>query len=308
MEGEPAGVELWVITTIFAAAMQAARTAWQKQLTGALGINGATFARFLYGFPIALIYILILSNAAGLQWPAPNLTFLGYCLVGGIAQIFATSLLIHLFTLSNFAVGTTYSKTEAVQTAIFGIVILGEPPSAAAFVAIIISVIGVFFLSLSPGRITGSSIWSAWTGRAAVVGLSSGALFGVSAVSIRAAALSLGVDGFMMPAALTLVTITALQTVIMGAYMFLRERDNLMAVVRVWRSAALVGLLGVAGSAGWFTAMTLQNAAYVRTLGQVELVFTFIASRFFFRERIRLREAIGILLIVGGILVLLQQR
>ena len=38
-------------------------------------------------------------------------------------------------------------------------------------------------------------------------------------------------------------------------------------------------------SAGWFTAMTIQNAAYVRALGQIELVFTFAASIFLFHER-----------------------
>ncbi len=301
-------MELWVWITIAAAALQAARTALQKQLTGALGTNGASFARFLYGFPLALMYGLALAGWAGFDWPAPNVSFFAYCLTGGVAQILATSLLIHLFTLSNFAVGTTYSKTEAIQTAIFGVAIFGEPLGIAAFIAIVFSVVGVVVLSLQPGRLSGRSIVAVWGGRAALIGLTSGALFGVAAVSIRAAALSLGGDGFLMPAAATLVTITAMQTAIMGVYMVWRERENLWAVFRLWRTAALIGCMGVLGSAGWFTAMTLQNAAYVRTLGQVELIFTFIASRYVFRERIRLREIIGIVLIVGGILVLIQQR
>jgi uncharacterized membrane protein len=62
------------------------------------------------------------------------------------------------------------------------------------------------------------------------------------------------------------------------------------------------------GSACWFSAFALQNAAYVRTLGQVELVFTFIASYFFFKERSSRAEIGGIVLIVTGIILLLQFR
>ena len=52
--------------------------------------------------------------------------------------------------------------------------------------------------------------------------------------------------------------------------------------------------------------MTIQNAAYVRTLGQIELVFTFIVSVLFFRERPTVLEVFGILTVIGGIVVLLQ--
>ena len=56
---------------------------------------------------------------------------------------------------------------------------------------------------------------------------------------------------------------------------------------------------------GWFTAMTIQNVAYVRALGQIELVFTFIASTVFFKEKSTGTEIVGIVLIVVGILLLL---
>ena len=74
------------------------------------------------------------------------------------------------------------------------------------------------------------------------------------------------------------------------------------------RFIIMVGITGVLGSAGWFTAMTLQNAAYVRTLGQVELILTFLASHYLFRERIRKLEVIGVLLIVASIVLLLNVR
>ncbi len=59
------------------------------------------------------------------------------------------------------------------------------------------------------------------------------------------------------------------------------------------------------GSVGWFTAMALQNAAYVRAVGQVELIFTFLTSVIVFKEKVTVNEVFGTVLIVGGILVLL---
>ena len=83
------------------------------------------------------------------------------------------------------------------------------------------------------------------------------------------------------------------------------EPGQVTATLRAWRVAAFAGASGMVASAGWFTAMTIQNAAYVRALGQIELVFTFIASTLFFRERTTPVELLGIGLVIGGILVLL---
>ena len=71
-----------------------------------------------------------------------------------------------------------------------------------------------------------------------------------------------------------------------------------------WRPSLLVGVTGVLASIFWFSAFTLQNAAYVRALGQIELIFTFIASVVFFREKINKLEFAGIIFITGGILIL----
>ncbi|MEE9291077.1 MAG: hypothetical protein V3U99_08675, partial [Alphaproteobacteria bacterium] len=46
------------------------------------------------------------------------------------------------------------------------------------------------------------------------------------------------------------------------------------------------------------SAVAIQNAAYVRALGQIELVFTFIAAQVVFRERSTRLEIGGIALIV----------
>ena len=298
-------MELWVPITIAAAFLQNLRSALQKHLKGSLSTYGATFCRFVYAAPLAIVYAALLGEGYGFEWPVPNLRFALFAMLGGVAQITATALLVYLFSLRNFAVGTTYSKTETVQTAIFGLVILGEPVSPAAAFAIGISLAGVTAISVARSALTLRSLLLGWTGRAAFVGMLSGTFFGLSAVAYRAASLSLGGEGFLMQAAFTLACVVVFQTALMAVWIRVREPGELTRVFRRWRTASLVGVAGMVGSAGWFTAMTLENAAYVRALGQVELVFTFIASYFFFRERSTGLELAGIALIVAGIVILL---
>jgi drug/metabolite transporter (DMT)-like permease len=301
-------LELWVPITIAAAFFQNLRSALQKHLKARLSTTGATFARFAYAAPLALLYAFGLATLAGFEVPRANPTFLFYAMLGGVAQITATALLVHLFSFRNFAVGTTYSKTETVQTALFGILILGEALSLGATLAILISLAGVVAISVARTDIGLRTLLLGWTEKTALIGIASGAFFGISAVSYRAAALSLGGEGFLMQAAFTLACVTLFQTVAMALYMRWREPGQLTAVWRSWRISGFVGMSGMVASACWFTAMTIQNAAYVRALGQIELLFTFAAAHFFFRERSNALELTGIGLVVAGILTLLLFR
>nr|MDJ0610208.1 EamA family transporter [Kiloniellales bacterium] len=126
-----------------------------------------------------------------------------------------------------------------------------------------------------------------------------------SAVCYRAASLSLGGEGFLVQAAFTLACVTVFQTFAMTAWFAWREPATLGRVAGSWRQAAWIGVVGVTASACWFIAMTIQNAAYVRALGQIELVFTFIASALVFRERSNRKELAGVALVVAGLLLLL---
>jgi drug/metabolite transporter (DMT)-like permease len=298
-------MELWIPITIAAAFMQNLRSALQKHLKAELSTAGATSSRFFYAVPFAAFYLAGLSLGLDRPLPTPSFAFAAYTATGGVSQILATALLVSLFSYRNFAVGTAYSKTETVQTAIFGILILGDPLGLTAGVAILISIVGVFAITLARSEEGVASVLAGLGGKAAWIGLASGALFGVSAVSYRAASLSLGGEGFLLQAAFTLACVLVLQSLLMAAYMRAREPGELTRVFKSWRLTGLVGLTGMLGSVGWFTAMTIQNAAYVRALGQIELVFTFAASYLFFHERANRTEIIGIALIVVGIVVLL---
>ncbi|MGI9417815.1 MAG: DMT family transporter [Geminicoccaceae bacterium] len=298
-------MEIWIPITLAAAFCQNLRSALQKHLKGRLSTSGATFSRFLYAAPLAILYAVLLSTLGGYDWPRPNASFVGYMMIGGVGQIAATALLVYLFSFRNFAVGTTFSKTETIQTALFGLLILGDWLTTSALIAILISLAGVFAISSARAPKGLDELIGSLTERTALIGIASGACFGVSAVSYRAASLSLRGDGFLMEAAFTLAAVTTFQTVLMAVYMHFREPGQITAVLRSWRVSSLVGLTGMLASAGWFTAMTIQNAAYVRALGQVELIFTFAFSYFVFGERSNRLELIGIALVTLGILVLL---
>ncbi len=298
-------MELWIPISIAAAFLQNLRSALQKYLKGQLSTSGATFSRFAYAAPLAILYALGLAVVGGFEIPTPNVSFLISMLIGGVGQIVATALLVYLFSFRNFAVGTTFSKTETIQTAMFGLVILGDTLSPVALIAIMISLVGVF--AISTARTAGglAGLIKGLTDRTALIGLASGAFFGISAVSYRAASLALGGDGFLMQAGFTLACVTLFQTALMAGYMRVREPGQITVVLRSWRVSALVGLSGMLASACWFTAMTIQNAAYVRAVGQIELVFTFASSYFIFGERSNRMEMIGIALVTFGILLLL---
>jgi drug/metabolite transporter (DMT)-like permease len=165
--------------------------------------------------------------------------------------------------------------------------------------------LGVIAISVGGTRMTFLGLLTSLTEKPALIGIASGAFFGLSAISYRGASLSLGEHGFLIRAAFTLACVTTFQTLVMAIYMRLREPGQLTATLRAWRVAAFAGMSGMIASAGWFTAMTIQNAAYVRALGQIELLFTFAASIFLFHERPNRIEVAGIVLVVGGILILL---
>lgn len=270
-----------------------------------MGTTGATFARFGFGFPFAVLYALGLHYLAGLAWPGLNATFFLAVAVGGVAQIAATFLLVQLFSLRNFMVGTAYSKTEPVQAALFGFLILGETISAGALVAILAGIAGVVLISVAGQAGNVSGLRRGLLSTEAALGVLSGALFGASAVCFRWASLALDGGDVAIRAGTALAFATGIQTAAMLAWIVLRERDELRAIGAAWRPSLLVGLAGVAGSAGWFTAMTLEKVALVRALGQIELLFTFATAVFWFRERIAPLELLGCVLIVAAILTLL---
>ena len=297
-------MELWIPITLAAAFLQNLRSATQKHLKSVMGTTGATFVRFGFGLPFALMFLWALGLSGADPVPAPNRAFLVWVTLAALGQIAATFLLIHLFSHRNFAVGTAYSRTEPAQAALFALLLFGEKARAGSLAAIAISVFGVMLISVAHMTMTWRNLVASVFARNALIGLASGALFGVAAVAYRAASLALGGPNFMMQAAVTLVWALALQTVLMAGWMLWKDRAEIGRIAKAWKPSLFTGLVGASASFGWFMAMTLQQAAVVKALGQIEMLFTFAATVFFFREKITRIEAAGCILIVAGIVVL----
>lgn len=296
---------LWIPITIAAAFLQNLRSALQKSIKGRLSSEGAAYARFFYAWPFALLYTWALIGIGGFELPSPNPAFLIYCLLGGLSQILFTVVLMWMFSFRSFAVGTTFSKLEVVLIAILGVILLGDTVGPLAALAILLGAIGTMLLSLQENKLDLSGLVRSLSERVTLLGLLSAALLGGSVVFFRGAALSLDDAPFLIAASYTLSTALVMQTLMMGAWFVFRDRLQLKRVVAEWRRALPIGAVGMACSVCWFTAFTLQNAAYVRALGQVELLFTIGASVLFFKENISRMELTAITLIVCAILLIL---
>lgn len=297
-------MSLWIPVTIFAAFAQNLRFMLQKHLKATkLSTGGATFARFLYSAPLVAVIVLVYLTATGQQPPQLTTRFALFAIFGGVSQIVATMCVVALFAERNFAVGITFKKTEVIQTALLGLVILGEGVTLPAMFAIMVGFIGVVLLSDPPTRTTEG--WSRFLNRATGLGLASGVLFACSATGYRGATLALGLDDVFLRAALTLSLVTAGQAAVMAGWLALRESGEITRVLKHWRVAGLVGVFSMFGSLAWFIAFTLQNAAYVKALGQIELVFSFLATTLVFKEKTTARELIAMGFLTASILLLI---
>lgn len=301
-------MELWIPVTLAAAFLQNVRSSLQKYLKGRMGTTGATFVRFAFGMPFVLAFLAFLHVQVGYAFPAITLRFLVWMAIGGISQIAATFLLVHLFSHRNFAVGTAYSRTEPAQAALLGLLLLGETISIGAVAAICVCVAGVMLISVARTAISPGSLIVSLGQRTALIGLASGLGFGLSAISYRAASLALGGPNVLMQAAVTLAFVIVMQTALMFAWIALREPEELGRIAKAWRPSLGAGMAGAAASLGWFTAMTLQNAAIVKALAQVEMLLAFATSVFVFKEKINRLEAAGCLLVAAGVALIVLLR
>ena len=281
----------WMFFTILAVIMQAVRTAGQKQMAQSLTAEATTLVRFLFGLPFALIYFSLLWRTNSGQQLVLGVNYWLPASLAAVSQIVATLCLVKALTLRNFAVGTALAKTEAIMTALLGSLFFAASLSLLGYVSVCVGVIGV--LVASNWRI---SVTDLLNNASIKYGLGAGLGFALASLWIRQASLSLAVPE-LLSAATVLGYMVALQTLICLSLIFYRQPAQFTLITDNWRSALFIGFTSVAGSIGWFTAMSLQEAALVKTLGQTEFVVTLFITYLYFGERITLREYLGMGLI-----------
>jgi drug/metabolite transporter (DMT)-like permease len=291
---------LWIPFTIIASLGQVARNAMQRSLTGPLGTWGATNIRFLFGLPFALVFFAVIVLVTGDRVSWPTLAFWPWLLLGALSQIFATGLMLAAMNERSFVVTTAYLKTEAIQTAIFGFVFLGDQLTALRVVAILIATGGVVVTALRPGaaRDLGNL-------RPTLLGLVAAAAFACSAVGFRGAILTVSDVSFVTAASYALVWALLVQSAILTVYLLLRAPLVLRKILGLWRPSMLAGFAGAAASQFWFLAFALTAAANVRTLALVEVLFAQAVAYYSFKQTPSSRELVGVALIVIGVALLI---
>jgi len=292
---------LWAVFTVLAAGGQVLRNAQQKELTSSLGTVGATQVRFLFGLPFALLFLALVLFSSGHGLAPLNGRMLAWSVAAALAQIGATALLLAAMRDRSFVVTTAYSKTEPVQVAVFGLAFLGDRLSLGLAAAIVIATAGVLIVSWPRSNAEESFTW-----KPAILGIASGALFAIAAIGFRGGIRALEVPNFVVAATTTLALALIIQTVMLSLYLVLFDRQKLLAILREWRPSLFAGFTGAFASQMWFLAFALETAAKVRTLALIEVLFAQILSRNLFKQRLASREALGILLIIAGVVLLLN--
>ena len=298
-------IETWIIITLLAAFSQNIRSTYQKKLKNKMSNISSTYTRFLFGLTFVLIYFLFLYNFSNTTFLIENINihFLNFCFIGGVSQIVATFLLIKIFSYNNFSVATSYSKTEPIQAAFIGFIILNEGISITGLVGIVIGIIGIIITSFSI-----KDFKNTLKNYSVIYGLLSGSLFGLSAVLFRAASHNLYSQDYLLTSSFTLLIAITIQTFLLTSYIIYRDIRQFNLVFSNLRDCFIVGFFGACASIFWFYAMSIQNVAYVRALGQVELIFSLIISYFYFKERITLNQILGIFIIFLGLILILLYR
>jgi len=290
---------LWIPFTIVAALGQVARNAMQRSLTGPLGTWGATNIRFLFGFPFSIVFFAAVLTASSDHVPWPSASFWPWLLLGALSQIIATGMMLVAMNDRSFVVTTAYLKTEAIQTAVFGFVFLGDHLTLLKVVAIVIATIGVVITALRPG---GEKSFAEI--KPTVIGLVAAAAFALSAIGFRGAIITVPGVSFVTAASYTLVWGLFVQTLVLTIYLLWRAPDILRKILGLWRPSMLAGFMGAFASQFWFLAFALTAAANVRTLALVEVLFAQGVTHLLFKEPTTRRELAGIALVVVGVALL----
>ena len=293
----------WIIFTISGAFFQNLRSSLQKKLNKNLSTVASTYVRFAFALPFAiLIFFLNFGNFEVISKIFNQPNFLYLTIIASIFQIMFTFTLLYLFKFSNFVVGTSLSKTEVIQVAIFEYFLLKDTLNVFGIFGIIIATAGVIIISIKDLKLFFSNFFSKTT----LIGLITGLFLGLSVVFFRAAALSLkDFSSNFDKAIITLFFGLVIQTFIISIYLLVFERSEFKKFKDNKLESCLAGLTGFLATLSWFFAFTFIQASFVRALGQVEIFFSFISSKYFFKEKITVIEIFGIIIFMMGVTIML---
>ncbi|MFC0119257.1 multidrug transporter [Pseudoalteromonas xiamenensis] len=287
----------WVFFTFLAAFSQAWRNALQSKLSKHTSVAGVTLARFLFAGPLAVAYLIMLYHVDKAPILEPNSRFMTYVLSASIMQIIATGLMVVLFKQNNYAIGAGLAKSEAIVAAILGLLFFGSSLSMLGWLGVAIGAVAVLMLS--------GFTFKTWNAKTAIIGLACGTAFALTSMWVREASIATGLP-FPHSAAWVLVTVIGLQTLFLSVYLSCFEKQTWQQLWAHQKLTMLISFASCIGSIGWFSAMSLEHVAYVKTLGQIEVFFMLMISAWWLKEPTKRQDSLGLVLIAtAAILVML---
>lgn len=287
----------WVFFTLGAVVMQTFRNALQSKLSAHMSTSGVTLSRFLFAPPIALIYLLLLYTFSNQAIPEFSSQFIFYVLLASVMQIIATALMVTLFKQKNFAVGAGLAKSEALVAGVLGTLFFGSHLSLFGWVGILIGAAAIFVLS-GGGRKGQLSF------KTVLIGLACGTCFALTSLYVREASHLLNVP-FPHSAAWVLLWVLCIQTTLLASYIAIKDRSTFTALKSNAKMTFATSATSCFGSICWFSAMALQHVAYVKTLGQIEVLFTILIATFWLKNKVKQHEIIGLLLIAAAAILVM---
>ena len=293
----------WIIFTILAAFFQNLRTSLQKKLNKNLSLVASAYVRFAFALPFAfIIFFINFRNLDIVQIILDQNNFIYYTFLGAIFQVIFTLLLLYLFKFSNFVVGTSLSKTEVIQIAIFEYIILKDKLNLFGIIGIVVATIGVIVITIKDVKLFFRNFFSKVT----LIGLTTGLILGLSVVYFRAAALSLeNFSSNFDKAITTLFFGLFIQTAVVTTYLLIFEKSEFKKFYQNKVEICFTGLAGFLATLSWFFAFTLIQASFVRAVGQIEILFSYMSSKYLFKEKITFIEIMGIIIFISGATLLL---
>ncbi|MBQ4834475.1 DMT family transporter [Pseudoalteromonas sp. MMG010] len=288
----------WILFTFLAAFMQAWRNALQSKLSGDVSVAGVTLSRFIVASPLAALYLYGLYQYQPTTTPSFNTAFWGYIVGASVMQILATGLMVKLFKMNNYAIGAGLAKSEALVAAILGVLFFG---SALTF----LGWLGVFLGGIAVLLLSGITSVKQFDGKTALLGLACGSCFALTSLWVREASLNSGLI-FPHSAAWVLLFVIAFQSVILLTYLLFKEPHTIKKLWQFKGITSAISFFSCVGSIGWFSAMSLQHVAYVKTLGQIEVFFTMLIAVLWLKQPLKKQDSLGLVLIaIAAILVML---
>ncbi len=300
---------LWIWIALTAGCMQTARNALSRSLVGQISPTLNSWARFAFMLPLVVPVAVFFVIQSGV--PYISLSCFLYGALGAICQLFGGVILIIAFQRSNFAQSIIFHKLELVFAALLGALLFRELPSLTAWLGILVCGLGIVLMNI--GRDTGPDGWrrAFHLDRGSALAILCGVSLACSSFMIKRSAqafmqgnpnLQYGTfEGVVM----TVLLITAIEVWILTVYLLLRHPTQFAHVRQLWPRMLMIGATSFIGSLGWFWAFSLTLVAYVKAVGQIELVLSVCVGVMVWREYEVRRQIPGMALLLGGMMLVL---